>query len=72
MATIRVIGQVTLEYVNKFPNTSTLSLARMLYRDNAPLFINVEHARRMVRYYRGACGDKDRKKQKLGKYAEQI
>jgi len=57
-------GQVVLEYLNKYPDASTLMLARMIYRDNVALFTNVEHTRGIIRYYRGASGNIDRKKLK--------
>jgi hypothetical protein len=60
MSELSLIGQVVTEALEKFPNTSSLCLARIIYRDNVALFINVEHARSALRYYRGANGNKDR------------
>jgi len=55
-----LVGQVVMEYLDKFPNTSSLCIARILYRDNVELFADVEHARSAIRYYRGAMGEKNR------------
>lgn len=57
-----IAGQVVCEYLEKFPNTSSLGIARKLRHDNPQLFTSIEHARQRVRYYRGADGNRSRKK----------
>lgn len=57
----QLIGEVVQEYLENFPNTKSLTLARMIYKDNSMLFKDVEAARNIVRYYRGAKGDIARK-----------
>jgi predicted phosphodiesterase len=46
----------------KFPDSSSHQIARMAYADSPKLFSNVENARCMVRYARGAMGNGHRKK----------
>jgi predicted phosphodiesterase len=57
-----ITGEVVKEYLTKFPNTPTLTLAKCLYKDNPAMFKTVEHARKVVRYYRGATGKKEKEK----------
>jgi chromosome condensin MukBEF complex kleisin-like MukF subunit len=58
MRPISLGAQVIMEYLEKYPNASTMMLARMVYRDNVALFTNLEDARSIIRHYRGACGEK--------------
>jgi predicted phosphodiesterase len=53
-------GEVVQEYLRKFPNTGSLTLARIVYNDNKELFNTVETARNRIRYYRGAHGNGNR------------
>lgn len=62
MTETKLVGKVVLEYLDRFPNTSSQCLSRIIYRDNVALFRDSEHARTVIRYYRGANGDRDRKK----------
>ena len=57
-----------LEYLEKFPETPSKTLARMLKRDHSALFKDVEEARSSIRIYRGQHGSKFREKVKLTKY----
>lgn len=47
------------EYPPEFP---TLTLARIIYKDNPNAFPNLEAARQAVKYVRGKCGEKNRRK----------
>ena len=47
--------------LERFPNGKSKTLAKILYEENKPLFTGVEHARNIIRYHRGAKGEKDRK-----------
>ena len=49
------------EYVMKFPKTAKLALARKIYKEQSPLFHNVEDARSVIRAIKGASGDQQRK-----------
>ena len=56
------------KYFEKFANVPTRTLTRILMKD-LPLFFNDwEAARRYVRYWRGQCGEKDRKKLSTKKF----
>lgn len=56
----KLTGDVVREYLEKFPNTPSRTLARMIYRDNVELFRDSESVRVIIRFYRGSCGDKHR------------
>ena len=56
------------EYLDKYPDTPSKTIARMLKRDYTELFEDIEDARGVVRRYRGAQGKKMREEIKLTKY----
>lgn len=45
------------DYLNRFPDASSLMLARMIYRDHSAVFLSVEQIRGSIRYRRGAQGE---------------
>jgi predicted phosphodiesterase len=51
-------GIIVKDYLSKFPNTSTIGLARKIYDENKESFISVENVRQHIKYYRGASGKK--------------
>ena len=53
-----LVKQILTEY----PTCGSLTLAKRLHRDHADVFPSVEHARMVVRYYRGEHGAAGRKK----------
>jgi len=53
--------QLTREYLEKYPTTSKLAIARLLFRDHPLIFNSVENARTRVRYYTHAMGNYSRK-----------
>jgi len=61
MATL-LTGEIVKEYLIKFPNTPSLSLARKIYAENGEAFSGVECVRNAVRYYRGASGERHRER----------
>lgn len=63
-----ITGDVVKEYLEKFKDTPSLTLARLIYKENKLLFNSVEHARTIVRSYKGASGDVLRKKFKDRRY----
>lgn len=63
----QITGQVVKEYLERFPNTSSHTLAKKIYTENKGLFATEDSARSAVRYYRGASGDRQRKSVKLEK-----
>ena len=65
-------GETVKEYLGKFTNTSNLCLARIIYRDNPELFMSVEHARAIIRYYRGSKGKQNRSELKDRRYVRKF
>ena len=59
----QITGELAKEYCKKF-QTSQQEIARVLITDHPEAFRDMEHARGVVRYYRGAHGDVNRKKLK--------
>lgn len=57
-----VKGQVVIDYLTKFPNLPTHSLAKKIYAENKVLFTSVENCRSSIRMYRGANGKQNREK----------
>lgn len=53
-------GKIVKEYLTKFPNVPTLTIAKKIYKENTELFTNIDSARALIRYYRGLTGDKAR------------
>lgn len=54
-------GLIVKEYCEKWKQLNNLALGRKIYQDHPQIFNDVDHARTMVRYYRGRKG-KDNKK----------
>jgi predicted phosphodiesterase len=46
-------SDIVIDYINRFPNASTMALARMVLGENSLYFDNFDQARTMVRAYRG-------------------
>jgi len=53
---------LVIEYVRKYPETPSLTLAKLIYRENSKMFNSVESVRLIVREIRGQKGNRDRKK----------
>ena len=60
---IRNKGNVVVSYLEKFPDPKipTLTIAKRMAKDHPNLFKTAEHARELLRYYRGNKGSKQRK-----------
>lgn len=54
-------GDIILDYLERFPDTPTLTLAKKIYRENREVFATVESARSRIRYYRGQHGEEHRR-----------
>jgi len=54
-------GQIVKNYIKKFINTPSTSIAKKIYAENSDLFKDAEEARTMIRYYRGVRGKVSRK-----------
>lgn len=65
-------GEIVLEYLRKYPSCSSKELARLI-KFEIPLYEgDEENIRAMIRYYRGANGDSNRKKLSIDKYCPKI
>lgn len=49
-------GDLASELIARFPDTPTGTLAKKLYKENPELYIDVEDARGILRYYKGQRG----------------
>lgn len=54
-------GRIVQAMLDKHPELPSLTLAKMIFKDHAMDFKNAEDARSMIRAYRGARGEKNRK-----------
>jgi hypothetical protein len=54
-------GKIVKDYLAMYPDTKAYTLAVKLFEENEGLFNSIDTARHLIRYYRGASGDKDRK-----------
>ena len=64
----KISGQLAYDILDKFPDASTNALARILYRDNPKIYNSHDHARTLVRLYRGSTGNRLRNKIKANKH----
>ena len=64
----KLTGKVICDLLDQYPNAYSLSIAKIAYRDNPLLYNDVEHARCIVRYYRGAIGKKTKSELRETKY----
>ena len=55
--------EIILEYMQKWPDLPNRTLAKLIYSrdDNYKVFNSAESVRTLIRYYRGANGDKLRR-----------
>ena len=55
-------GKVIFEWLEKWPDLPSMTLARMIYNadDNHKLFTNIDTVRTRIRYYRGKSGERNR------------
>lgn len=54
-------GSIIKNYLRKFPNTPSLTIAKKIYAENSADFKDVEDVRSLVRYQRGLLGESGRK-----------
>ena len=59
---MKVCGQIILEALDKFSQTPSLTIAKMVTKNNPTVFSSVESARALIKYYRGQSGDKLRQR----------
>jgi len=61
MAKTTIKGSIVLEYLSRFPDTPSLTLAKKIYKENKTSFNSLENVRGMIRQYRGQHGNAKRK-----------
>lgn len=54
-------GEIVKEYLSKWPDLNSLTLARLIYKDIPESFRDIDAVRNVIRYYRGNIGNKHRK-----------
>lgn len=57
-------SQVIQDYLTRFPNAYSKTIANLIYKENPSLWSNVEAVRRNIRYWRGSLGKKHRQSRK--------
>lgn len=60
--------KVIFECLDKYPDTSTRQIAKILMRDHGEFFYTYEDARGRIRYWRGVIGERNRKSVSTKKY----
>lgn len=55
-------GEVVQDYLRRFPETATRTLATMIYDQHSLMFTDAENVRTMIRYYRETIGKKNAKR----------
>ena len=56
-----IVGEIAKQTIIKYPKTPTKTLAQKLVKENPEVFLSVESARGVIRYYRGTIGTRCRK-----------
>ena len=64
--------KIILEYLEKFPNSPTKTLARKIYQENQAFFETFDIVYDRIRYYRGQSGNKSRKKMANRKFQQEL
>ena len=60
--------KITFEYLEKYRDTPTNTVAKIIFQDHTEFFIDKESARHYIRMYRGKLGSEHRGKVKNTKY----
>lgn len=63
---------IILDYLEKFPNAPSRTLAKKIYNENSAFFTDAENVYFRVRYYRGQSGNKNRNKLKNVKFKKEL
>lgn len=61
-------ADIIKEYLNKFPDLPSLTLAKVIYKDHSALFMSIEDVRSNIRYYRGTSGSRNKKRMSVKSY----
>jgi predicted phosphodiesterase len=62
--------KIIFEYLQKYSHLPSLTLAKLIYKNNVESFTSIESVRKTISYYRGKRGDGNRKKIKTLQYME--
>ena len=65
-------SEIIKEYLEKYPELPTLTLAKLIYKENPSVFTDVENCRYMIRYNRGASGKKNNEALKDRRFVRDI
>lgn len=65
-----ITSDIVLEYLNKWGNLPSLTLAKKIYSENKEAFTSIDTIRTVIRYYRGTVGDRNRSCLKNHKYID--
>lgn len=63
---------IILDYLEKFPNAPSRTLAKKIYNENSAFFTDAENVYFRVRYYRGQSGSTNREKLKNIKFQKEL
>ena len=63
---------IILDYLEKFPNAPSRTLAKKIYNENSAFFTDFENVYFRVRYYRVQSGNKNRDKLKNNKFQKEL
>jgi predicted phosphodiesterase len=58
----QLVGEICREYLDKFPNVPSLTLAKKLFKEQPLYFNSLDSARTIIRRYRGKQGQEQRQK----------
>jgi hypothetical protein len=64
----KITGTIVKEYLERFPMIPSLTLAKKIFAENSTVFTHIDHARKIIRYYRGQCGKENRRTLGVKKY----
>jgi hypothetical protein len=68
---LRIGGEIILQYLERFPDAAALTLAKKICAENIGLFNSVEYARSRIRYYLGQSGKYARHKLATNKFVRE-
>jgi len=63
---------IILDYLEKFPNAPSRTIAKKIYNENSAFFTDAENVYFRVRYYRGQSGSTNRNKLKNNKFQKEL
>jgi len=67
----KIRRKIVFEYMDRFNDYGSLTIARKIYKEHPELFITLEHCRSYIRYYRGKSGKYNRHYMTTRKYVRE-